>query len=57
MSLGEFQYIADSELIEKIAKLSALNDVLYKEAGIVDDIFSGVGPAAVSYTHLTLPTM
>ena len=46
MSTGEIQYIADSILIEKVVKLDV---ALTKEAGLVNDIFSGVGSAVSSY--------
>jgi len=53
MSSGEIQYIADTLLIEKVIKLDS---ALTKEAGLVDEVFSGVGSAVSSLVKSNIDT-
>lgn len=53
MSAGEIQYIADTLLIEKVIKLDS---ALTKEAGLVDEVFSGVGSAVSSFVKSNIDT-
>jgi len=50
---GEIQYIADTLLIEKVIKLDS---ALTKEAGLVDEVFSGVGSAVSSFVKSNIDT-